>query len=114
MIQETFTYHYRKCGSTNIAKNGTNKCSNDQNHCKDCGAYGMPQPCNQIPDEQKTMILRAYKERASRRGLERIFGAARQTVMRWLQETVPALLDLKDTLLPAQPDDDLELSDRPA
>jgi IS1 family transposase/transposase-like protein len=111
MIQETNTYHCRKCGSPNIVKNGTNKCGNGQYHCKDCGAYGVLRPRSQISDEQKAMILRAYKERASLRGLERIFGVARQTVMRWLKETVPALPDLKDTLLPAQPDDVLELDE---
>ena len=111
MIQETITYHCRKCGSTNIVKNGTNKCGNYQYDCKDYGAYRVLKPRGPATDEQKALILRAYKERASLRGLERIFGMARQTVLCWLKEIVPALPDLKDTLLPAQPDDVLELDE---
>jgi len=42
------------------------------------------------------------------RGLERIFDVARQSVSRWIVEYVKGLPKLKDTLLPAQPDDVLE------
>ena len=45
------------------------------------------------------------------RGLERIFEIARQTVAPWIQEIVQTLPDLKDTLLPAQPGDVLELDE---
>ena len=45
------------------------------------------------------------------RGLERIFYVARRTVARWIQAVVQALPDLKDTLLPAEPDDVLELDE---
>ncbi len=34
MIQETITYRCHRCGSTNIVRNGTNKCGNPQYHCK--------------------------------------------------------------------------------
>jgi len=57
------------------------------------------------------MILRAYKERASMRGLERIFDITRQTVARWIKAIVRALPDLKDTLVPAQPGDVLEIDE---
>lgn len=55
--------------------------------------------------------MHAYKERASMRGLERIFYVARQTVGRWIPEIVHNLPALKETLLPAQPDDVLELDE---
>ena len=57
------------------------------------------------------MILRAFKEWASMRGLERIFNVVRQTVARWIKEIVQALPNFKDTLQPAQPDDELELDE---
>jgi insertion element IS1 protein InsB len=44
-------------------------------------------------------------------GLGRIFGVARQTVLRWLKERVQGLPDLKDTLLPPQGGDVLELDE---
>jgi transposase-like protein len=34
--------------------------------------------------ERKQDILRAYQERPSMRGIERIYGVARQTLARWL------------------------------
>ena len=111
MIQRTITYRCRVCGSRNIVKNGANKCGNQQYHCKDCKAYRVLEPKRIHAKNEKEMILRAYKERTSMRGLERIFPIARQTVAAWLQETVQALPDLKDTLLPAEPDDVLELDE---
>jgi len=37
MIQKT--YHCRVCMSTNIVRNGHNKCGQSQYHCKTCGVY---------------------------------------------------------------------------
>ena len=111
MIQVTITYSCRACGSINIVRNGTNKCGNQQYHCKDCGAYRVLEPKRIHPKRERETILRAYKERASMRGLERVFHVARQTVARWIMELVHALADLKDTLLPAELDDVLELDE---
>ena len=57
---------------------------------------------------QKPVILSAYQERISLRGLERIFGVHRQSISRWIVRHVQGLPKLKDTVLPAQPDDILE------
>ena len=111
MIQETITYTCRKCGSVNIIKNGTNKCGNPQYHCKDCGAYQVLQPKRHHAPRDQATILRAYKERASLRGLTRIFGVARQTVARWLQAHVATVPDVKATLCLPQGDDVLELDE---
>lgn len=54
---------------------------------------------------QKQIVLRTYKERAGMRGLERIFKSARQKEARWIIELAHDFPDLKDTLLPVQPDD---------
>ena len=53
----------------------------------------------------------AYKERASMRGLERIFPVVRQDVVRLLWEEARTLPDLKDTLPTAEHDDVLELDE---
>ena len=58
--------------------------------------------------KQKPLILRAYQERISLRGLSRLFGIHRLTIARWIREHVAALPTLIATLLPAQPDDLLE------
>ena len=111
MIQTTTTYHCRVCGSTNIVRNGTNKCGQAQYHCKACGAYRVREPVPTYSEEMKRTILDTYKERASLRGLQRIFGVARRTVLRWLKTRVQQLPDLKDTLAPPQADDVLELDE---
>jgi insertion element IS1 protein InsB len=111
MIQETITYTCHSCDSINIVKNGTNKCGNQQYHCKDCGVYRVLEPENQKEHPDKTKALRTYRERASLRGIERIFNVCRKTVMRWLLEEAEELPDLAETLLPAQPDDVLELDE---
>ena len=111
MIQTTTTYHCRVCGSTNIVRNGTNKCGQAQYHCKACGAYRVLEPVPAYSEAMKRTILNTYKERASLRGLQRIFGVARRTVLRWLKTRGQQLPDLKDTLTPPQADDVLELDE---
>ena len=61
--------------------------------------------------KDKTIILTAYQERVSMRGLERIFAVSRQQVARWIREHVQDLPPLKETLLPVQPGDVLELDE---
>ena len=111
MIQKTITYSYHSCKSINIVKNGTNKCGNPQYYCHDCGAYRVLEPKNQLAHPQKEKILRAYRERVSLRGLERIFGVARQTIMRWVIADAEHLPTLSETLRPARVDDVLELDE---
>ena len=61
--------------------------------------------------EEKVTILKAYRERMSLRGLQRVFGVWRSTVLRWLQEWVAQLPQLVETLLPAQAEDVLEMDE---
>ena len=111
MIQETITYSCRSCGSTNIVKNGTNKCGNQQYHCHDCGVYRVlnPQKPEAHPDREKA--LRAYRERVSLRGLARIFQISRQTFRKWLMNDIDQQPSLIDTLQEAQVDDVLEVDE---
>ena len=85
MIQKT--YSCRQCQSENIIKNGHNASGNQQYHCKDCGTYGVLDPEPQgYSEEKKREIIRAYHERGSMRGIERIFGVSRNTLSRWLKK----------------------------
>jgi insertion element IS1 protein InsB len=97
MIQETLTYTGRVCGSPNIVKNGTNKCNRPPSPCTACGAYGT---------------LRPKDSPASRRGVERIFQVARQTLARWRRTLLRTLPKLKETLRPARADEVLERDER--
>ena len=111
MIQKTITYSCHSCNSINIVKNGTNKCGNQQYHCLDCGAYRVLNAQHQKEHPDKAKVLRAYRERVSLRGLARIFGICRKTIMGWLIEEAEELPALTDTLLPAQQNDVLELDE---
>lgn len=111
MIQETITFTCRSCGSANIIRNGTNKCGNPQYHCKDCGVYRVLDPQTRHSSQTKEQVLKAYGERMSLRGVERVFNVCRQTVMKWLQSYVQTLPNLVETLVPARQDDVLELDE---
>ena len=111
MIEETITYSCRSCGSNNIIRNGRNKCGNEQYHCKDCGAYRVIRPHEKYNAETKATVLKAYRERMSLRGIQRVFGVWRKTVLRWVEAWVAQLPTLTETLLPAQAEDVLELDE---
>jgi transposase-like protein len=80
----TKTYKCRVCGSENIVKNGTNKVGQAQYHCEDCGAYRVLEPKPNDKGQRRDYVLRSYAERASLRGLSRIYGVARQTALKWV------------------------------
>ncbi|MCS4177689.1 transposase-like protein [Salinibacter ruber] len=85
MIKET--HECRECGSSNIVKNGHSASGSQQYHCKDCGDHKVldPEPRG-YSEEEKEKILRAYRERESKRAVSRIFGVSRNTLNRWLEK----------------------------
>lgn len=111
MIEETLTYSCRSCGSSQIIRNGRNKCGNEQYHCKSCGVYRVLRPKARYSEPERAQILQAYRERVSLRGLQRIFGVWRATVLRWLEGYVARLPTLSQSLVPAQADDVLEMDE---
>ena len=86
MVQEIKTYCCTQCGSTHITKNGKDEKGKQKFHCHNCKYYGTLEPKVKYTQEKKDEILRAYEERSSMRGLERIFGVARQTVASWIKK----------------------------
>src|SRR2546428_5030558 len=105
MIQETMTHVCRVCRSTNIVKNGTNRCGNAQYHCKDCGTYRVLKSKQVYSEAEKATALRAGLERCSLRGVERIFDIARQTVTHWVVTYIQKLPEVKVLFLPASSHD---------
>jgi len=86
MIQAATIHSCRKCNSRNIIKNGKNACGCQQYLCKDCGCYAVVQPKYRYSQKDKDVIIRAYQERSSMRGIERTFGVCRQTLSAWLKK----------------------------
>jgi insertion element IS1 protein InsB len=111
MIQETMTFDCRVCGSTNSVRNGTNRCGTAQYHCKDCGIYRVLKPKQAHWETDKQIVLRAGLERCRMLRVERIFDITRQTAARWISTHIQKLPEVEDTLLPASPDDVLELDE---
>lgn len=111
MIITTTIHPCHFCGGIDIVCNGTDYKGDQKFHCHECGGYGTLNPQTKYSSEEKEQVIRAYQERASMRGIKRIFGVVPQTLKRWLEEVVAALTDLVATLLPPEVDDVLELDE---
>jgi transposase-like protein len=71
-------------------KNGHSPKGKQQYRCTACGRSGVLNPGVPYTEAEKTQILAAYYERPSMRGIERVFGVARQTLAAWLKKSGPA------------------------
>ncbi len=66
--------------------------------CRACNKTWRENPNNRATDPQrKAMILAAYHERMSMRGLARTFGVSRNTVTRWLKKSQPVVASEPNT-----------------
>ena|SRR5215210_3658861 len=85
MINVNLTCYH--CKSKNIVRNGLTRNGKQRYKCYDCQrtCRDLPQSASYSGDEQE-IILRAYEERSSLRGLERTFGVSRKTVTTWLKK----------------------------
>ena len=59
----------------------------------------------------RPLILKAYQERVSLRGLARVFEVHRQSISNWIVEHVKSLPDFQETVLPARAEDVLEFDE---
>jgi transposase-like protein len=96
MITTISQHQCRKCGSTNIVKNGRNRYGSQQYLCKDCRALGVLMPKHAYSPEQQAQILRADQERPSMRGISRIFGVSRKALAAWIKKTPDLAVLVRD------------------
>ena len=69
------------CGSADLVRNGHSKKGKQRFQCRACKKYGRENPSGNAYDQNtKALILAAYHERSSIRGLSRTFGVSRNTV----------------------------------
>jgi len=87
MVRTTTTFRCTHCQSKNIVKNGHDPKGKQQYRCKDCHRGGVLNPSVRYTEAEKERIINAYYERPSMRGVERIFGVARQTLADWLKKS---------------------------
>ncbi|MBA4116414.1 MAG: IS1 family transposase, partial [Rubrobacter sp.] len=77
----TQTPDCRHCTSTKIIRHGYTTRGKQRYRCRDCGRSFVEDPASAAYDPaRKEEILRSYHERASLRGVSRIFGVSRNTV----------------------------------
>jgi transposase-like protein len=87
----TITLKCVYCDSQNLVRNGHAPNGKQKYLCQDCRKSCRENPSSPAYTEaEREMILRAYEERSSLRGLTRTFGVARNTVSEWLKKkTLP-------------------------
>ncbi len=75
------------CSSSDIIRFGTTDGGNQRYRCRACSKTFCLNPGTRAyPAEFKEQVLKAYQERASMRGVCRIFGISRNTLIKWLGE----------------------------
>lgn len=111
MIQTIVTYDCPRCGSLELVKNGHDYKGSQKFHCKSCKRYGTLQAQKSYSQQRQAEVKRSVLERSSLRGLSRIFAMFRQTISRWLHRWIAQVPDERESLLPAEQDDVLELDE---
>ena len=75
------------CGSTNLIRFGKQRNGKQRYRCHDCRRCSLENPGSRAySSEFKHRVLAAYHERASMRGISRIFGISRNTLSDWLKK----------------------------
>lgn len=82
----TKVHKCHKCGSSKIVKNGHTRKGSARYKCKGCGVTRVLESDEMYSDKQKDLVIKTYQERASLRGVGRIFGISHQTVLNWVKK----------------------------
>ena len=112
MLSTTVVHQCPRCQGERPHKNGHTVKGAQRAKCRDCARTFTLEPKGPRYDlEFKARVLAAYQDRMSLRGIKRTFGVCYQTVTAWLGEKTGAMPDFKDTLVPSQRGDVLELDE---
>lgn len=78
----------RHCQSNNVIKHGRDKRNVQRFRCHDCGrTFQKPEADRSYTPAFRAQVLAAYHERASMRGVSRVFGISRLTLGDWLKKS---------------------------
>ena len=112
MITETHTHHCGKCGSTNIVRNGINHCGNQQYLCKDCRTCRVLSPKSVGYSAERREEFLALYQSAAQYARGRTGNRCLSAYIGSMDKKKVALSPtIEETLLPAEPDDVLELDE---
>jgi transposase-like protein len=70
----------RRCGSTNLRKNGRTATDQQKFHCKACNFYGTLDTKDQQRAHRRATVEKLQLERLSQRAIARTVGMSRNTV----------------------------------
>ncbi len=78
----------RHCGSEHLRKDGNAPNGKQKYFCNACQRSSRQNPKDRgYSQDFQAQVLAAYQERASLRGVCRIFGICRQTLVTWLKKS---------------------------
>ncbi len=75
------------CSSPNLVKNGRTSSGQQKYHCKDCQRYGTLDLQKAERLRQRQLVEQLHTERVSQRGIARITGVSRTTIIKWLKKS---------------------------
>jgi IS1 family transposase len=73
--------------------------------------YRVLEPQPRYSPRVREQVMQACRERMSLRGVERVFGVCRKTIVRWIERRVAELPSIAETLLPVSETDVLEMDE---
>jgi transposase-like protein len=103
------SYGMQKCDSTNIVKNGRTPAGQQKYHGRVCGIYTVTDDRAQERAAKMNLGEKLHHERVSQRGIARVTGASRPTIIRWLRKKV--LRPIGATILPTLTRPEIEIDE---
>ena len=87
MLSKTIIHVCARCGSEKIRKNGHAENGSQRAKCLECQRTFVLEPKGPRHDQAfKDMVVRAYQDRMSIRGITRTFGVFYKTIIQWAGE----------------------------
>jgi transposase-like protein len=82
----------KKCTSTNVKKNGLTAAGRQKYHCKACGIYTTTEDATRERATKEALVEQLHLERVSQRGIARVTGMSRSTIIKRLKKRCSAPL----------------------
>jgi transposase-like protein len=76
----------KKCGSAAVIKNGRDSAGRQKYHCKTCGIHTTTADAASEYAAKVTLMEQLHHERVSQRGIARITGLSRSTIIKHLKK----------------------------
>jgi transposase-like protein len=82
----------KKCSSTHVKKNGLTAAGRQKYHCKACGIHTTTDAAARERAAKEALVDKLHLERVSQRGMARLTGMSRSTIIKRLKKRPSAPL----------------------